>query len=347
MAAGNGRCGRQCLLAQSTSMPHAAIVEVCRAGLFAPVSPDEEQGRLWMDCALATFAEHRLGDRSDPRHLDAARRAQWLATATTEAPRPPSASSGEHPLWLLDGGVRAGTLAVAQQAHGNARILVTSLYVFPEHRGRGLASKALRALGAALGRRGFGFRLNTHWSWQSSVRFYLDMGLWAHMWKRELTFVWDADAPAPVFEATQTRATLAVGPPDARIVLAEARRDGDRLVMDTDPRGIEARAAAVEPRLAEYAWDALTTLSVRLAMMGWPLRRSRDGDEGGGSDAVEPESLARKIEAWEAWDRHHGWRVETPRIPGLEYASWVELEARWNREYEAYLAKNGLNQPPS
>jgi hypothetical protein len=66
---------------------------------------------------------------------------------------------------------------------------------------------------------------------------------------------------------------------------------------------------------------------------GWPLARSqKDWDESYYADAGPPEALAYKIEIWEAWERKNGWRVETPRIPGLAYPTWDELEARWNRE---------------
>jgi hypothetical protein len=32
---------------------------------------------------------------------------------------------------------------------------------------------------------------------------------------------------------------------------------------------------------------------------------------------------------WEAWSHAHGWAVDTPRIPGLRYPTWAELQARW------------------
>lgn len=68
------------------------------------------------------------------------------------------------------------------------------------------------------------------------------------------------------------------------------------------------------------------------ALRGWPLIRSqRFWDEFHHSDAGPPEALAHKIAIWEAWDRKHGFRVETPKIPGLEYPTWEELEARWAR----------------
>jgi hypothetical protein len=45
----------------------------------------------------------------------------------------------------------------------------------------------------------------------------------------------------------------------------------------------------------------------------------------GFSDLGGPEGLAFKIRLWEAWARKHAWRVETPRIPGLEMPDWDAL----------------------
>jgi hypothetical protein len=58
----------------------------------------------------------------------------------------------------------------------------------------------------------------------------------------------------------------------------------------------------------------------------------RSGSEWEGqrhNDFDSPEALAYKITIWEAWDRKHGFRVQTPAIAGLHYPTWDELEAEW------------------
>ncbi|HEX4935896.1 MAG TPA: hypothetical protein VFV33_22100, partial [Gemmatimonadaceae bacterium] len=47
------------------------------------------------------------------------------------------------------------------------------------------------------------------------------------------------------------------------------------------------------------------------------------------ADGGAPEALANKIVQWEAFDRAQGWHVDQPRIPGLAYPTWDDLEARW------------------
>ena len=89
------------------------------------------------------------------------------------------------------------------------------------------------------------------------------------------------------------------------------------------------RELAKEQRIGEAYWHATSTLSLALALHGWPLVRSREEWERSYfADAGPPEALAYKITIWEAWDRKHGRVVSTPRIPGLEYPTWDELEAR-------------------
>ena len=86
-----------------------------------------------------------------------------------------------------------------------------------------------------------------------------------------------------------------------------------------------------DPRIQSGRWGASSTLTLALAVHGWPLIRSRElWDHCRWSDAGAPEALARRIAVWEAWDREQGYRVETPRIPGLEYPSWDELTRDWS-----------------
>ena len=46
----------------------------------------------------------------------------------------------------------------------------------------------------------------------------------------------------------------------------------------------------------------------------------------GWGDAGLPEGLAYKITIFEAYARHLGLLVDTPRIPGLVYPGWQDLQ---------------------
>lgn len=298
-------------------------------GLVAPVVHGGEEERLWLDCDLASLAEHRLGDDTDPSQLTDARRDDWIARATRDLPRSLDARERfTRCYWLLDDGRRVGTLAVDRSSQGRSDVRVSSFYVFRALRGRGVGQRALRRLATALGTMNLGYRLDTCWAWQRTVRFYLRAGLWLHMWKRDLTFCTRDGLPKPVVDVGDDAITLSAVHGDERVVLAVGRRDGDALVLESrDRRSWEGTA------FHEVAWDATTTLALALALEGRPmvrsdvsLRRAR------ACDAGAPEGLAHRIPLWEAFDRAQGWRVETPRVPGVRYPTWAEFEAEWEVE---------------
>lgn len=287
--------------------------------------------RLWGDCDLASLAENRLGARTDPRALTTAERDEWCRRATTESLWPPSARKYERCYWLIDAGERVGTVALSTSLLGSTLLRLSSLYVFPSHRGRGIAANALRSLRATLARHELGIKLETNWSWQLAVRFYLRLGLWVHMWKHDLAFRWDAGAPPPVIESESDTVTLSVDANGARLVLARAERRGTQLVLNEYECSPDT-----DDSIRALAWEAPSTLSLWLALHGWPLIRSTAAwDKFRYADGGAPEALAHKIVIWEAWDKAHGWHAETPRIPGLTYATWEELEARWDAESAA------------
>lgn len=306
----------------------AAVLETLGAsGLVAPLELGGADETSWTDCDLASFAENRLGEIVDPFALDAATRERFRATALAE---PLGSPSGRRDLdrcaWLLSGGERAGTIALATSTLGGTRLRVSSLYVRPSHRRRGIASNALRAVRDALHRHDLGLKLATSWTWPRTVRFYARLGMWVHMWKRDLELSWDAAAPAPLVVFDGDRASLSVEVDERRIVLVEARRDGERLVLDE--KKVDERGA-----LEDVAWHATSTLALHLALEGWPLVRSpEDWKACYFADAGAPEALGYKIVLWEAWARKHRWRVDTPKLHGLAYATWDELEERWAAE---------------
>jgi GNAT superfamily N-acetyltransferase len=311
------------------------------AGLVAPVELGGRDERLWLDCDLASLAENRLGDRTDPHALDERRRAEWTLRATSESVGTlEERSEYERAYWLLEDGRRVGTVAVASAAWGKRTLRISSLYVFPEARSRGVGGRALERLRRAIADMGFGMRLETNWSWQRTVRFYVRMGMWVALWKRELEFSWSAERPAPIIEVGEREATLAVHYGTTARVVVRARRSAEALELEGPARELER-----DEHISDAYWLATSTLALSLALAGWPLVRSaaawRDSRF---CDLGAPEALAYKISIWEAWDRKHGWQLATPRIPGLSYPTWDELEARWKAQREAYeagLQRNG------
>jgi GNAT superfamily N-acetyltransferase len=290
---------------------HRSLVD---EGLIEPVTMgrfDEEQA--WVDCDTACLAEHRLGDATDPRALDAARRVDWIARATTERPWPPSTRTTiDRCYWLLDSKRRIG--ATALSVGGGWGIRVGSLYLYPDQRGRGYGRRFLHRAHEAFGKHGFSLRLETCWCWQRNVRLYLGMGMLVRMWKRELEFFWD-DGPEVSFTFVEDRAAIRSGDRD----VVWATRDGDRL---SSFESISLRGDGFETVVR-----VKSTFSLALAMNGWPLVQA--GEEPSPDDCGPPEALASRIQIWEAWERSKGWNVDAPRIPGLAYPTWVDLERRW------------------
>jgi GNAT superfamily N-acetyltransferase len=310
--------------------------------LLAPLQLGDADERAWMDCDLASLAENRLGDPTSPDELTPARREQWLARATTEPPWSPSDRSEHERLrWLTSQGQRVGTLALSAGWGHASSIRAASLYVLPSHRRQGTAGTVLRALRDGLRRDGLFLRLDTSWTWQPVVHMYLRMGVWVHMWKRELGLRLDASMPAPIFDFEGDRATMEVELDGVRVALQRAHRYGDRLVL-------EERPSSEHPRVEALRLASASTFALALALQGWPLVRSQeDWDDDHYADAGPPEALASRIVQWEAWSHARGWKVDTPRIPGLCYPTWTELEARWARENAEFeqRSKKAQEQP--
>lgn len=327
-------------------MIEAVHEDLVRVGALAPVELDGDEERTWLDCDLASLAENRLGDRTDPRRVDEPRRADWLARATEQrlwSLR--SRSKYERCYWILDAGERAGTLALATSSLGGESLRMSSFYVLPDRRGLGVGRRALDRVQEALGRYELGLRLETSWCWQRAVRFYIASGLWIYMWKRDLSFCWYPTTPRPRIEVGEGEASLSVTLGGEQVTLARAHRRGDRLELEEPPEEVAKNRA-----LGESFWHASSTLSLALALHGWPLVRSEERwRRCYHADAGAPEALAYKITIWEALAAKSGWLVGTPRIPGLEYPTWDDFEARWeaeNKEFEALRQRERPAEAP-
>jgi len=308
--------------------------------LLEPLTLGGADERLWLDCELASFAEHRLGDTTSPHDLTPAHRTHWCAQAITEplwSPR--HRVQYDHLYWLRSRGQRVGTLALSAGVGRASSIRAASLYVFPTHRRQGMASTVLRTLRDGLHCDGLALRFDTIWTWQPVVRMYLRMGAWVHMWKHELSLRLDGSMPAPLVDFDGDHATMSIELDGALIPLHRAQRQGDRLVLDVLPSSDHPCAEALR-------WDSSSTFALALALQGWPLIRSQaDWMRFRSADAGPPEALAYRIIQWEAWSRAHGWAVETPRIPGLHYPTWNELQARWARKRAEFERQLGQDPP--
>jgi GNAT superfamily N-acetyltransferase len=294
---------------------------------LGPLNPADTDGcRLWQACELCIYLEHRLDERPDPRGMTDADIAAWRARGLTAHERlsDPSDMDFYWPYWIIADGRTVGTIALRVQdwGWGLPHLWLASLYLFPDQRRRGHARRLIEMLDAVAGRLGLGaLRLETEWTWQPAVRLYLHCGFSVANWKHALSLVrWRDDPPCEV-RADGDRMELLLGEP--RHCLITARRRGERLGWweHARPPGLSGDA---EPRLRPAP-----TLALWLAISGWPLIR---GDETWEqryrwSDAGMPEGLAYKITLFEAYTRHLGFAVHTPRIPGLDYPDWDRLQA--------------------
>ena len=293
---------------------YRALVADC---VLEPLASDADDTRRWMDCDLASFVENRLFETMGPTMLTDDLRQAW----TSRAVRPDERIESPHErawylsaFWLLAAGERVGTIALANSLAGTDVVSVWSLYVMPRYRGRGIAGRALRACDAVLGAHGArGLRIPTWWSWQEAVRFYLGLGCWVANWKHELTFTQRQDLPAYRILEDRGVVRFEIRHADAWWPLISAENRGDYLGWHEKPAG--SSPGCPRPR------EAPGTLATVLAVRGWPLIRSEEAwaRRHNWSDSGEPEGLAYKIEIFEAIDRRYGFRVHTPRIPGLRY----------------------------
>jgi GNAT superfamily N-acetyltransferase len=272
------------------------------------------------------LVENRFFTDLDPIALSDEERARWEPRASSDEPlsSPHGHSYYRLPYWIRVGGERAGTLALSTSYSGVGMVTISSLYVLPSHRRRGIAAAVLRkSHGAVRAHGGRCLRVPAYWSWQPAVRFYLGMGLWLLNWKHSLVFAFRDDLPSFRVDADDREARLSLARGGAFEPILSAARDGDRLRWTELP----PYAERVEQR-AELRHRAPGTFALALAVRGFPLIRSHErwAERHSWSDGGEPEGLAYKIERFEAWDRKSGWEVRTPRLPGIAYRAWDALD---------------------
>lgn len=295
-------------------------------GVVEPLADRPDDNRAWNGWELASLIEGNFGQQIDVGTLNDEQRAQWESRASWDH-RPLRRPHGEYNLshWLLEDGLRVGTISFATMFKGFSLFSVSSLFVAPAFRGRGIARRALEAAyRTALAAGASGLVLSTSWTWQSSVRFYLHVGMWVRMWKRALQLMWSPDLPAYQVETGPSLARFLVETASGFEPWLEAEPKGERL----DWRELPAYRALAEDKHRPEAWyDAVGTFALHLALAGWPLIRSDElWREGRYADAGPPEALAHKIEVFEAIARRDGFVVPTPRIPNVAYRDLDDID---------------------
>ena len=301
-----------------------------RVSMFQPVErASKTQRRLWRACELCTFLEYRVDGAPDPRSLSDEAIVDWarLGLTSAEVPGDP-ADLGDHlPYWVVIDGRTLGTVALSARCSGRGRpsLWIASLYLFPEERRQGYATLITATLEGIARHLGLAAcRLETDWLWQGAVRFYLRQGFWVANWKRGLSLVRYVDARPYRIWVHGARMDFVLGGDADAVPVIRARREGGTLVWEQCPVAGAGDQGYLEPR----SWVA-PTFALWLAVSGWPLIRGPADWERryDWSDTGMPEGLAYKITVFEAYARHCGFRVDTPRIPGLSYPDWEDLQS--------------------
>jgi GNAT superfamily N-acetyltransferase len=308
---------------------HAQVAEDLLTASPAVVPLDLENAEdctRWRACELCSFLDNRVDDLADlpgPGEMTEADIAAWSARLLLpgEHITDPRTFRWYTSYWLVADGVRIGTVAlhVWDPGWGGPYLELASLYLLREHRRRGHARRLLAALLRAVERVELSsLRLETSWLWQPALRLYLDCGFSVVNWKHALRLVRWRDEPPVRVRISGDRMELLSG--SGETCLISAVRAGERLLWQ-DRRPADAqRGPAPDPE---------PTLALWLAVAGWPLIRSEQtwAERTRWMDAGMPEGLARRIRIWEAYTRHHGLAVCTPRIPGLAYPTWEQFES--------------------
>jgi GNAT superfamily N-acetyltransferase len=306
----------------------ALIACLTRLPLFKPVDAvAAAERRLWRACELCSFLEYRLDNAPDPRSLSDQAMSDWARRGLGRGERigDPTDLLDYLPYWVIVDGRLLGTVALSirDPGWGQPNLWIASLYLFRDARGTGHGARVTAALEGVARRLGLGgLRLETDWLWQRAVRFYLRQGFWVANWKHGLSLVRYFDDPPYRLHIEQARIAFLLGDAANDNALITARRQGDALVWEEQALAEPASEGHKEPR----AWVA-PTFALWLAVSGWPLIRGPADWERRHhwSDLGMPEGLAYKITVFEGYARHRGFRVDTPRIPGLDYPSWEEL----------------------
>lgn len=197
----------------------------------------------------------------------------------------------------------AGIFAIPSDTSFSRLMLVESLYVLPECRRQGLARELLDDLFALACASGLdGLRLQTEYHWKHAVNFYLHNHFWLMHWNDSLNFIRRRSTPEYRVDERNEWLNFCIDIDGKYVPIISARNDGSTLCWVEH----DASRNVSEQLLLE----ASSTLSLHIAVRGWPLVRSGEhrwliGDCGG------PEALATQVALWESpvdelgsWQNH-------------------------------------------
>lgn len=272
---------------------------------------------------LASLAEGALGECTDPDSLTASHEKRLRLRLGASGREYEHNDDYCRRYWIWDAAEdRAGgrprgplgTFAVDTWPSGVGSLRVSSLYVHPVARRRGLASSTLDTVYEACRAESLhGFRLDTCWTWQRSVRYYLNRGLWVTSWKHALGLARLSYLPRYEVRGNEGELTFLVADPDLRApgvmvpLLVADTVDGRLRLRETE------QYARTRDELNAVRFYARSTLALHLAVRGLPLVRGKEewaeAVSGRWCDIGDPEGLARKIEVFERVARDDGWRL--------------------------------------
>ncbi|MFB7476915.1 GNAT family N-acetyltransferase [Kitasatospora sp. NPDC056184] len=290
----------------------------------------EGEGRGFALWDLASCAEGELGECVDPASIGPAEERRLRERLGESGREWPGGELYRRRYWLLDDGAGStgvpggpapaepvGTVAVDNWTRGPGQLAVSSLYLRPSARGRGLAAAALDQVYRAATAEGLpGYRLEAHWTWQHAPRYYLRRGLWVVSWKHAIGLARMPQLPPYRVREEGDRLVLSVAdrpsPDPAGLVwtpLLAAGSEGRRLRLD--------ETAAYRQADGWVHGYARSTLALHLALAGRPLVRGPQwwAEAWRWADIGEPEGLAYRIEEFERSARAEGRTVATPYRP--------------------------------
>lgn len=227
----------------------------------------------------------------------------------------PTAHNFYKDYWICQDDTVIGNFSIKKPLGSHCIYLeVVSLYILPEHRKKGYAKKLLDTINKIVQLSGFsGILIGTGWIMQKNIRYYLKRNMWVLSWKRFLYFIHDKDLPAYKVLFNKDEASFSIFLDEWQVVY-KVKANGEFLDWQ------EINLPKTE-ELKDQHHRIQATFSLHLAIHGFPLKRSKETwhDRYTWSDVGMPEGLAHKIEFWEYWERIHGFPLNTPKIPGLDY----------------------------
>ena len=257
---------------------------------YRPVDiTSHDEMALWHECDHAIGAENTGSDLSykpvwEEDYIDESTK-DMLVERHNESIRQYSEQNVRY--FIIASGEIAGIFSIPAAFIGVRTMLIESLYILPGFRNQGIANRVLEDLyGFACASGLDGIRLETEFHWQSAVSYYLHNRYWLLHWNGCLNFVRLQSMPAYQLVSGTDRLEFYVTIEGRLTLLLSARKDGVRLDW------IEHKGFGEIDE--DVLLNASSTLSLYLAILGWPMERSGhhngcDGDCGG------PEGLAKHI----------------------------------------------------